>query len=157
MNDARPFLNRVFPALVAHGLRLVIGIVFIYAGYIKILDPFAFAKNIYHYQLLPDVAVNIAAWLLPWLEVLTGAALILAPRWRRAAAAWILVMLTVFTGAILISLYRGLDISCGCMSTDPGAARIGWRKVAENIALWIGTAVAFYGAARHPSSPDAKF
>lgn len=121
--------------IIAHVVRLILGAVFIYAGAIKIVDPAGFAKNIFHYQLLPDLWVNISAVFLPWLEVITGVALIFIPRLRRGAAAWIFVMLVVFTTAIVISLARGLDISCGCMSTDPSAAKIGGKKVAENIGL----------------------
>ncbi len=116
-------------------LRWLLGAVFIYAGWIKIIDPHGFALNIYHYQLLSDRAVNLAALLLPWLEVIAGIALIALPTHRRGAAGWILIMLIIFTGAILISLHRGLDISCGCLSTGPDAARIGWRKVIENTGL----------------------
>lgn len=126
-----------------HAARLLVGGIFIYAGYVKIIDVPGFAKNINNYQMLPDLAVNAAAIILPWLEVFTGAALIFWPRLRRAAAAWIFLMLVVFTVAVAIALLRGLDISCGCMSTDPSAAKIGWRKVAENIGLLILTALAW--------------
>jgi uncharacterized membrane protein YphA (DoxX/SURF4 family) len=136
-----------------HAVRLVLGLVFIYAGYVKIIDPTGFAKNIYHYQLLPDLWINVSAWVLPWLEVVSGAALILVPPLRRGAAAWIFLLLLLFTGAILISLYRGLDISCGCLSTNPDAAKIGWRKVAENIGLLALAAWAFIKA--KPASPTA--
>jgi uncharacterized membrane protein YphA (DoxX/SURF4 family) len=127
-----------------HAAHLIVGVVFIYAGYIKIIDTPGFAKNIYQYQLVPDLAVNMSAFFLPWLEVFAGAALIFAPRLRRGAAAWILLMLVVFTAAVMISIFRGLDISCGCMSTDPNAAKIGWRKVAENTGLIILTALAYW-------------
>jgi len=119
-------------------LRLILGAIFIYAGYIKIIDPHGFAKNIFQYQLLPDLLVNISALILPWLEVIAGACLIAVPSLRRGAAGWILFMLLVFTAAIIISLARGLDISCGCMSTDPAAAKIGWKKVLENTAMLAG-------------------
>jgi uncharacterized membrane protein YphA (DoxX/SURF4 family) len=53
------------PALVTlwpHAVRLLVGGVFIYAGYVKIIDPAGFAKNIYQYQLLPsDLLVNLTA------------------------------------------------------------------------------------------------
>jgi cobalt-zinc-cadmium efflux system protein len=146
--DSQPGL---FFALWPHAVRILLGGIFIYAGYVKIIDPAGFAKNVYQYQLLPDFYVNVSALFLPWLEVVTGAALILAPRFRRGAAALIFMMLVVFTGAVLISLYRGLDISCGCLSTDPNAAKIGWKKVAENIGLIILSVVAFIQAGRHPS------
>jgi uncharacterized membrane protein YphA (DoxX/SURF4 family) len=142
----------LFHTLWPHAARLLVGSVFIYAGAIKIIDPAAFAKNVYQYQMLPgDLLVNLTALYLPWLEVLCGAALILAPRLRRGAAAWIITLLVVFTAAILISLARGLDITCGCFSTDPGAARIGWRKVAENLGLILLSALAYRRARHHPS------
>lgn len=129
-----------------HAAHLIVGGVFMYAGFIKIIDVPGFAKSIYHYQLLPDLAVNASAVLLPWLEVFTGAALILVPRLRRGAAAWIMFMLVLFTGAVIISILRGLDISCGCLSTDPAASKIGWRKVLENTGLIILAALSFWRA-----------
>ncbi len=145
-------MKQALSILWPHAIRLLVGGIFIYAGYVKIMDPAGFAKNIYQYQLLPnDAAVNLTALYLPWLEVVCGGLLILAPRFRRGASALILTMLVVFTGAVVISILRGLDISCGCLSTDPDAARIGWKKVAENAGLAILTAIAYWHAGRHPS------
>jgi uncharacterized membrane protein YphA (DoxX/SURF4 family) len=148
-------MSNVQPSIPAaiwpHAVRLVLGGIFIYAGYVKIADPFAFAKNIYQYQILPDLGVNISALVLPWLELIIGAALILVPRLRRGASAWLFILLVIFTSAILFSLYRGLDISCGCFSTDPGASKIGWKKVTENFGMIILSVVAFVQAGRHPS------
>ncbi|MGA8240229.1 MAG: MauE/DoxX family redox-associated membrane protein [Desulfobacterales bacterium] len=39
-------------------LRLLLGTVFLYASYDKILHPQAFAQAVYNYQILPDMAVN---------------------------------------------------------------------------------------------------
>jgi len=136
-----------------HAVRLIVGGVFIYAGYVKIIDPSGFAKNVFQYQLLPNnLLVNLSALFLPWLEVVCGAALILAPRLRRGASIWILGLLAVFTITVIISLARGLDISCGCMSTDPDASKIGWKKVAENTGLIVLTLIAFLRAGQHPSA-----
>jgi len=141
----------ILSSLWPHLLRVVIGGVFLYSGYIKIIDPASFAKNVFQYQLLPDTWINITAMMLPWLELICGSALILAPRFRRGAAAWITIMLVIFTSAIAISLYRGLDITCGCFSTDPNAAKIGWKKIIENLLLLAMSAVVFWQAGKHPS------
>ncbi len=135
-----------------HLARLILGGVFLFAGYVKIIDPVGFAKNIYQYQLLTDDRlINLSALFLPWLEVIAGAALILAPRLRQGAAAWLILLLTVFTTAVVVSILRGLDISCGCLSTNPDAAKIGWKKVAENTGLLALAVFAYLHAGRHPS------
>jgi len=142
-----PGMKSLFQTLWPHAVHLIVGGVFLYAGAVKIMDPHGFAKNVYHYQLLPDLWVNLSALIMPWLELVTGAALIFQPRWRRGAAAWIFLMLFAFTGAVLSGMMRGLDISCGCLSTSPDAAKIGWRKVAENTGLMILCALAYFRAA----------
>lgn len=137
-------MKKAWSILWPHAAHLIVGGVFIYAGWIKIIDTPGFAKNIYQYQLLPDFWVNLSAIVLPWLEFTTGIILIFMSRLRRGAAAWIGLMLVVFTTAVIISIARGLDISCGCLSTDPEAAKIGWRKVAENTGLLVLTALAYW-------------
>ncbi|MGA1193262.1 MAG: MauE/DoxX family redox-associated membrane protein [Kiritimatiellia bacterium] len=131
-----------------HAAHLIVGVVFIYAGWIKIIDTPGFAKNIYQYQLIQDIWVNLSAIILPWLELVTGIVLIFIRPLRRGAAAWIGLMLVVFTTAVIISILRGLDISCGCMSTSPDAAKIGWRKVAENTGLFLLTILSYLRAGR---------
>ncbi|MGA1529649.1 MAG: MauE/DoxX family redox-associated membrane protein [Kiritimatiellia bacterium] len=131
-----------------HAAHLIVGVVFIYAGWIKIIDTPGFAKNIYQYQLIQDIWVNLSAIILPWLELVTGIILIFIRPLRRGAAAWIGLMLVVFTTAVIISILRGLDISCGCMSTSPDAAKIGWRKVAENTGLFLLTILSYLRAGR---------
>ena len=129
--------------------RLLVGAVFIYAGAIKIIDPYGFAKNVFQYQILTGQWINMTALVLPWLEVITGLALIFVPRLRRGAAAWIGLMLMVFIAAVGFSMYRGLDISCGCLSTSPDAAKIGWKKIIENIILGALTVSIFFRTSKH--------
>lgn len=149
--NAPPPTPTLLQSLWPHAIRLLVGGIFIYAGSVKIADPHGFARSIFNYHLVGDQLVNASALLLPWLEVITGFALILVPRLRRGASAWILAMLAVFTAAVAISLYRGLDISCGCFSTNPDAGGVGWRKVAENIGLMALAVISFMQAGNHPS------
>jgi hypothetical protein len=51
-------------------------------------------------------------------------------------SAIITVLLIGFTIAIIISLFRGLNIDCGCFGTTYGSS-IGIRKIVENILLII--------------------
>jgi len=104
-------------SMVFRVLRLFLGAVFLYASFDKILNPESFAKAVYNYQILPDIAVNLAALWLPWLELLLGICLI-AGVWLPGATLMSTGLLTVFIGALVFNLIRGLDIHCGCFSTE---------------------------------------
>lgn len=101
-----------------HAVRLALAFIFIYASLDKILNPGEFAKTIFNYQVLPGVLINLAALILPWLELILGACLLLN-RFMTGASSLAAVLLIVFIGLILFNLARGLDISCGCFSTNP--------------------------------------
>jgi uncharacterized membrane protein YphA (DoxX/SURF4 family) len=93
--------------------RLILGGVFIYACFDKILHPAAFSKAVYNYQILPDVLINLTAIVLPWLEFVLGVILIIGI-WMPGAVIMSNLLLTTLTGALLFNLARGLDIGCGC-------------------------------------------
>ena len=102
-------------------LRIVLGCVFIYASLDKIKHPDLFAEAVYNYQLLPEVAVNLVAISLPWLELLSGILLVLG-LWMEGSILILSGLMVVFIGALGINLARGLDVHCGCFitqSTDP--------------------------------------
>jgi len=104
-----------------HGARIVLGIVFVYASYDKILHPAAFAKIIYNYQILPDELINLAAIFLPWLELITGSLLIIGV-WLPGSVFISNILLIIFFCALMYNKARGLDISCGCFSTSESVA-----------------------------------
>jgi uncharacterized membrane protein YphA (DoxX/SURF4 family) len=97
--------------------RLILGGVFIYASVDKIIHPAAFSEAVYNYQILPDVLINLTAIVLPWLELILGAFLILG-LWLPGAALLSNLLLVTFFGALVFNLARGLDIDCGCFSTS---------------------------------------
>ncbi len=104
-----------------HGARLILGVIFIYASYDKILHPKAFAEIIYNYQILPDSLINLTAIFLPWLEMLMGLFLIIG-FWMPGTVVWCNILLGVYIGALCFNLARGLDIHCGCFSTTQGSS-----------------------------------
>lgn len=114
--------------------RLLLGAVFIYASWDKILDPAAFAAIITNYQLLPPVLVNIAALVLPWLELVCGICLVLN-RWTRGSALMVAALMVIFMGALGYSAYRGLDIACGCFTMTGEAPKNIWGYLVRDIAL----------------------
>lgn len=97
--------------------RWVLGVTFIYASYSKILAPAAFAKIIYGYDLFPAVLINLTAIILPFVELLTGLALIVGG-YPRPAALIVNAMLMVFIVSLSINLIRGHEFDCGCFAIN---------------------------------------
>jgi uncharacterized membrane protein YphA (DoxX/SURF4 family) len=99
-------------------LRIVLGMIFIFASYGKIINPYGFALSIASYQMLPLSVINIFAIIMPWLEMIAGILLVLGFR-IRANALIINMMLVVFIIAISQALLRNLMLSdCGCFSSE---------------------------------------
>jgi uncharacterized membrane protein YphA (DoxX/SURF4 family) len=109
-----------------HLSRFFLGGMFIYASYDKVLDPEAFAEAVFNYQILPDNLVNITAIVLPWLELIVGFCLIIG-WWIPGAVVIVNALMIVFISALMFNLVRGLDVQCGCFSTD----------VSETATIWL--------------------
>jgi len=109
-----------------HICRVLLGLVFVYASYDKILQPQAFALAVFNYQIAPDWAVNLIALILPWLELLLGLCLVFGV-WLPGATIAGNGLLVFFLGALVFNQIRGLDIHCGCFSTEiqEGPAGVG--------------------------------
>ncbi len=122
------------------GLRLFMGAVFLFASYDKMIHPQAFAEAVYNYQILPDAAVNLAALILPWLELLLGVCLV-AGVWLPGTAVAGTGLLAIFMAALIFNLARGLDIHCGCFSTEPTEGPANLWTVARDAALLAASVV----------------
>jgi putative oxidoreductase len=114
---------------------IILGGVFIFAGMEKIADPTAFAKSIYNYKLFPQALINLAAVIIPWIEVTAGILLIFHI-YPKENAAILNTLLVLFNIIVIISITRGLNIDCGCFGTA-GGSRVGWLKVLENSVLFL--------------------
>jgi uncharacterized membrane protein YphA (DoxX/SURF4 family) len=138
-------------------LALAVGGVFVYASISKIDDPRAFARIIYHYQVIGPsaslgfVPANLVAVALPWVELIAGALLITGV-WRREAAAVAAAMLAVFVVAVASTLARGIDVHCGCFAVDGSGRAAGWGLIAGDLAL---LAAALVVAAVPPRAAEA--
>ncbi len=117
--------------MIYHASRWILGIVFIYASYDKILNPAEFASAVYNYHILPDFLINLTALILPWLELFLGISLI-SGLFLSGSILICNLLLIMFTAALIFNLYRGLDISCGCFSTSPGEQSVGIWVVARD-------------------------
>ena len=95
--------------------RFILGGVFVYASFDKILHPSAFAEVVYNYKILSDGLINLTAIVLPCLELVLGTFLIIH-FWMPGTVVMSNLLMITFIGALLFNLARGLDISCGCFS-----------------------------------------
>ena len=103
--------------------RLVVGGVWIWAGAIKLPDPEASVTAVRAYQLLPPELADVVGRVLPMLEVVVGACLVLGLVTRVSAAVSAVLQVAFIVG--IISVWsRGIEISCGCFGDggpDPDA------------------------------------
>jgi len=95
-------------------LRLILGLVFAYAAYTKLRQPWMlFAMSIDAYQILPQWAVLLVGHWLPWLELAIGLSL-MAGVLPRTTAVLATGLLAVFFGLMTRAFLKGMSIDCGC-------------------------------------------
>ncbi len=109
-------------------VQIALGVFFVAAALPKVVDPPGFAHMVYNYRIVPGALVNLMGLVMPWLELLTGLALVLGI-WTRTAAGLVGALLLVFVAAIGINLARGNAIDCGCFDMS-----LAGRSVAERLA-----------------------
>ena len=97
--------------------RLILGIIFIYASIDKIIDPIAFSNSIDNYHISPYVLNNIAALIIPWIELLVGLCLLFGV-YLSGASSISIGLLLFFIFIITQALMRGINIDCGCFDLD---------------------------------------
>jgi uncharacterized membrane protein YphA (DoxX/SURF4 family) len=95
-------------------LRVVLAIVFLYAAYTKLRQPWLlFAMSIDAYEILPEWAALTLGRTLPWMELTLGLVLAsgLALRYSAAGAT---ALLGVFFAVMVHSYAKGMKIDCAC-------------------------------------------
>lgn len=113
--------------------RIILSVVFIFAGLEKIISPDVFAESISNYKLFPNFSINIIAITVPWIELITGLFLLFGITIKETLKI-INSMMLFFIIIILFALVRGLDIECGCFGTH-NAQKVGFIKLFENTIL----------------------
>jgi putative oxidoreductase len=155
--------------------RLLLGGIFVYAGYSKIflpnqnLWPFFilkfsvslnlanFATQVEAFKMLPPWGVQFVAHTLPFTEIILGLLLLIGWRLRIWATLLTIIMLGFF-GVVLRAYLLHMNINCGCFATPEP---IGPRKILEDAALsalaLLMTLLAFQEARQpHPWSAPEK-
>ena len=111
-------------------IRFLLGLVFVYASYDKILDPGKFARDISNYHIVPFGLENTIAIILPWLELIIGLCIIFGI-YINAGVLISAGLLILFDLLILQAIIRGFNIECGCGLKE--GEMVGWPKIVENI------------------------
>jgi uncharacterized membrane protein YphA (DoxX/SURF4 family) len=129
--------------------RLVLGGIFIYAGYSKIFLPNTnmwpffilkfsismnlanFAVQVEAFKLLPDWGVQFVAHALPFTEIVLGLLVLIGWRLRIWAPVLTAIMLGFFV-VVLRAYLLHMNINCGCFATPE---IIGLKKVLEDAVL----------------------
>jgi len=98
-------------------VQIALGVFFVAAALPKIVDPPSFAHMVYNYRIVPGAAINLMALVMPWIELLSGLALILGI-WTGTARTIVAALLATFIIAISINLARHNAIDCGCFDVS---------------------------------------
>lgn len=97
--------------------RLILGILFVYASYDKIIYPYTFYRNLTEYEILPSALEPIFSVLIPWAEMVAGLFLLLGIFYRSSGLI-LLILLLAFEVGIVVNLFRGKSMECGCFNLD---------------------------------------
>jgi uncharacterized membrane protein YphA (DoxX/SURF4 family) len=100
--------------------RWGLGIIFIYAGCIKLLEPKTFAVLIEAYGIVPQGLLMPLAVVLPALEVAGGIGLLCEIEGSLAVITGLLVLFIAILG---YGIRMGLDVDCGCFGPDDPEAK----------------------------------
>jgi hypothetical protein len=94
-------------------LRSGLGAVLLWAGLLKLSQSHAFLISVYEYQVFSKNFGLLIALYVPYFEVILGLCLVLG--WfLDGALICATFLLMAFAGIIATTLYRGLDVTCGC-------------------------------------------
>jgi putative oxidoreductase len=114
-------------------LRVIVGAVFVYAGYLKLREPWAlFAMGIDSYHLIPFQFLEPLARTLPVAEVALGLWLMVG-FWLPIPSTAVSLLLVVFFAAMVHAKLAGQKIDCGCFG--PGDPISKWTLLRDGSLL----------------------
>jgi uncharacterized membrane protein YphA (DoxX/SURF4 family) len=147
--------------------RLLLGGIFVYAGYAKLVYPnhnlwpwfmlkfsvsanlSTFAFQVESYKVLGPEGSSLVAHTLPFVEIVLGLLLLIGWQfriWAAAVTAILLSFLTLVTRAYLLHM----DINCGCFGTPEPLTLMTVLRDSALVALAILTTVFAFQEARNP-------
>ena len=118
-------------------LRVVLGVLFIYVGYAKILHSDKIADNLLLLDILPWSIINIFAVWLVCFEVFIGIVVILGI-WLRASSLLLVCLCVMCIGLIVYAVASGLKMHCGCFVTAPTGPARNWVSLWQEVLMLAG-------------------
>lgn len=117
-------------------LRVILAGVFIYAGYVKLRDPWQlFAASIASYDIVPMWAAEIIAKTFPWFEIALGAGLLIGWKLLPPSAVLTAMVLIFFNVMLWRAFLQGKEIDCGCFG--PGET-LTWKTLLRDGSMLAG-------------------
>ncbi len=115
-------------------LQIFLGILFIYSGVLKILNPFEFSLTVAKYGILPEKLINLFSIILPFFEIVSGFSL-LSGFFIQGASFIISFLLFVFIIAVIYVISKGFSFECGCFEILGKEPKTGIFLILRNIIL----------------------
>ncbi len=146
-------LPRTLMQIMALVLRVCLGAYFTYSGGVKIFVTglSKFTEAVGNYRIVGAPWDAVAAYTVPWVEIVAGVCLILGVL-RRGALLAVGGMVSVFSGAVGYAWSQNLNIACGCQGGDnPMDYR--WKALELGI---LAAVVVFLWFAERKRSADAR-
>jgi len=152
MNEANMRVPARWAGFLLVGCRLLVGVVFLAAGVLKIGDHQGMMNAMNAYEVLPDGIMSPLAYLLPILEIIAGAMLVLG-LFTRFGGALASALLLVFLIGLIQAKARGLEIDCGCFAIGGSGSQKGipWWDIVRDVGLLAASAYAVW----RPAGPAA--
>jgi putative oxidoreductase len=99
--------------------RLIVAVLFLWAGVIKIINPHDFADAVAGFRALPVALIHPTALVIPWFEILLSIG-VLFPGVQivRASSMGLIALDLVFILLLSSAWLRGLNVQCGCFGLN---------------------------------------
>ena len=106
-------------ALITHIARVFVGVLFIFSGFVKVIDPLGFSYKLSEYFVIfgmpwMDSVTVLLAIVLCLAEIALGVQLLLG-FWKKATLYGLLGMIVFFTFLTWFSAYFNKVTDCGCL------------------------------------------
>lgn len=115
---------------VATLIAIACGLILVRSAVFHLGNPFGFLTTIYTYDLVASEVGVAVALALPAFQLVLGLLLVLVEEHRPIGLLAASILFASFTAIQVTTLYRGLNISCGCFGPSVEDSQIGTGSIA---------------------------